>query len=107
MILKRLGPLSLAKVAGFLYAVMGLIAGCVFALIAVFGGAVSQASQGPVMGVLFGVGAIVFLPILYGGLGFLGSLLMAALYNFAASIAGGIELHLEPVVRTDVPGQGV
>jgi hypothetical protein len=107
MILKRLGPLSLAKLAGFLYAVMGLIGGCVFALIAVFGGAVSQQSQGPVLGMLFGVGAIVFLPVLYGALGFLGSLLMAVLYNFAARIAGGIELELEPAAPSGVPERGV
>jgi hypothetical protein len=41
---------------------------------------------------MFGVGAIVLLPIFYGVLGFLGTLIMALLFNFAAGVTGGIEV---------------
>ena len=106
MIVKRIGPLSLAKVSGLLYAIMGFIIGCVLALVATLGGAATQTTEGPVLGALFGVGAVFFLPILYGSLGFLGSLLMAALYNLAAGAVGGIELHLEQGPPPGGPAQG-
>jgi hypothetical protein len=47
------------------------------------------------MGALFGIGAIVLLPILYGCLGFVMTLLMAWLYNVAAGIVGGVEIQTE------------
>jgi hypothetical protein len=46
-------------------------------------------------GVLFGVGAIVLLPILYGCMGFVVSLVGAWLYNLAAGAVGGIELTVQ------------
>jgi|SRR5882724_1223668 len=94
MTVKRIGPLSFAKIAGVLYAVVGLIAGCLFALFSTVGGLVSQQSAGPIFGLVFGVGAIVFLPVLYGGIGFVMSLLMAALYNLVAEWVGGIEIEI-------------
>lgn len=106
MIVKRIGPLSLAKVSGILYAVVGLVIGCVLALIATIGGTATQTAEGPVLGMVFGIGAVFFVPIIYGGLGFLVALLMAALYNLAAGIVGGIEIHTE-ASSTTPPGQGV
>lgn len=97
MIVKRLGPLSLAKVSGLVYGVFGLFAGCVFALVSLVGGVASDNSDGPVLGALFGVGAVVFLPIVYGGLGFVMSLVMAGLYNVVAKWVGGIEIQIEEV----------
>lgn len=44
---------------------------------------------------LFGVGAIIFLPIMYGIMGFIGGAIMAFVYNVVAGIAGGVELELE------------
>jgi hypothetical protein len=95
MTITRVGPLSVAKVAGVLYVVIGLIAGCFVSLFALVGGFAASAANteyaGP-MAALFGVGAIVLLPIFYGVLGFIGSLLMAWLFNVAAGIVGGIEV---------------
>jgi hypothetical protein len=42
-----------------------------------------------------GVGAIVFLPILYGGCGFVFTLLGAWLYNAVAGLVGGVEMDLQ------------
>jgi len=47
------------------------------------------------MGVLFGVGAIVALPIFYGLLGFIFALIGAAVYNLVASWVGGVELDVQ------------
>jgi hypothetical protein len=48
-----------------------------------------------VLGLLFGVGAVVVMPIVYGLLGFVSALVGAALYNLVARVTGGIELELE------------
>ncbi len=44
---------------------------------------------------VFGVGALLFMPIGYGVLGFVVSLVLAALYNVVAKFAGGIEIQTE------------
>jgi hypothetical protein len=98
MIVRRLGPLSLARVTGLLYAGIGLIAGAVFSLFALILSAIGQAGGtatelGP-FGALFGIGAILFFPIFYGVLGFVGGLLVAALYNLVARTVGGLEIEL-------------
>jgi hypothetical protein len=88
--------MSLAKVAAALYAMMGLLAGCIFSLITVLGGALApNDAPGGVFGMLFGVAAIVVLPIFYGVMGFVMSLIGAALYNVAASSLGGVEVDLQ------------
>jgi hypothetical protein len=42
---------------------------------------------------LTGVGAIVVLPICYGIFGFIGTLIMAWLFNVAAGMVGGVEIE--------------
>jgi len=39
-----------------------------------------------------GAGAIVIMPIFYGVLGFIGTLIMASLFNLVVGITGGIEV---------------
>jgi len=95
MIVKRVDPLSLAKVAGLMYVVVGFLLGCFFALLSLAGGAASEQPGGALFGVLFGVGAVIFLPVLYGGFGFVVILLMAMLYNLIARLVGGIEIQWE------------
>ena len=95
MTITRVGPLSVAKVAGLLYVVIGLIAGCLISLAAMagaFGASAANTDGAGPMAALFGVGAIVILPIFYGVLGFIGSLIMAWLFNVAAGMVGGIEV---------------
>ena len=94
MIVKRIAPLSLAKISGVLYAIIGFMVGCVFALISLVGGALSQQMGGRAFGALFGVGAVVMFPILYGAFAFIASLISAWLYNLLASWVGGIEVEL-------------
>ena len=93
MVVKRVGPLSCAKVAGLLYAALGLIGGIIIALLSVAGAFASDSSGG--FGALLGVGAIVIAPIFYGCLGFVFALIAAALYNFAAGFIGGVELDVQ------------
>lgn len=97
MVITRVGPLSVAKIAGVLYAILGLIAGAFLSLIGIAGmagGLANDSPGGAMFGALFGIGAIIALPIFYGVLGFLMMLLMAALFNLAARLAGGVELDV-------------
>ena len=98
MVLKKVGILSAAKIVGALYGMLGLIFGAVFSIFALLGAAVG--SMGPnspdaFFGFLFGIGAIVILPVFYGLMGFIFAALTAALYNLTASIVGGLELNIQ------------
>ena len=96
MVLKSVGVLSAAKVSGALTAFMGLIGGAMMAVVSLMGVAVNAQHDGPQFpAMLLGVGAIVFLPIFYGVMGFIMGALYAAVYNFIAGIVGGLELQFE------------
>jgi hypothetical protein len=64
MVIRRIDPLSCAKIAGLLYAVLGLVAGGFFSLIMTTVGTFAQDEPfAGMLGMAFGAGAIVFLPI--------------------------------------------
>lgn len=97
MELKRVGPWSVAKVFGTMYAAMGLIFGALFACIALVGGSIARSADGSAaFNAGVGVGAVVLFPILYGALGAVFGALSAWLYNVFAGMVGGIEVQLEP-----------
>ena len=79
-------------------AVFGLIIGFFFTLAALAGaGAIGAAGGGPArLGLIFGVGAIILIPIFYGIIGFIAGLIGAAIYNIAASIVGGVVIETRP-----------
>jgi hypothetical protein len=93
MVVNRIGAFSLAKLAGTLYAILGLIFGGLFSLIAMAGAMFGGGDSG-MMGAMFGVGAVIILPILYGCIGFIGSIIGAWLYNVIAGMVGGVELDV-------------
>src|SRR5262245_3209298 len=96
MTITHVGPLSVAKIAGLLGIVVGLIAGALFSLVAMGGvamGGVGSGENSALFGLLTGVGAIIVLPIIYGCMAFVMTLIQAALFNVAAGIVGGIEIE--------------
>lgn len=95
MVIKRIGPMSVAKIAGVVYAVIGLVFGAFMSLFAIGGAMFMPEGQGGMFGALFGVGAIVVLPIFYGGLGFVGTFIGALIFNAAAGVAGGVEIEVQ------------
>ena len=99
MQIRRVGPISAAKVGGVLYAGLGLIIGaCVSVVMMILGSAAAVNEEEPAgafLGMLFGAGAIVMMPIFYGIIGAVTALISAALYNVAAKIAGGIEIEVQ------------
>lgn len=92
MVITRIGPLSVAKVAAAIYGLVGLLIGGVVSAISVVGGALGGSDTGP-FGMMFGAAAVVLIPLLYGCIGAVGSLVGAALFNLAAGIVGGIEIE--------------
>jgi hypothetical protein len=95
--IKRFDPMSVGKLSGLTYLVLGLFFGVIFALMSLVGaglGAAASGSNQPWFGALFGVGAVIFFPIFYGILGFLSGLIGAVIYNVVAGWIGGIQVEL-------------
>jgi hypothetical protein len=105
MIVKRVAPLSVAKVAGIIYAVLGLFFGVFFSMFTLIwraslsglsnSGVSNAPGFPPAVGLLFGAGAIVVMPVFYGVMGFVFALIGAALYNVIAGWVGGVELEIQ------------
>jgi hypothetical protein len=101
MVIRRIGVWSVSRLYGALSASMGLLIGGIIALFSLAGGAAgafghnADSVSGP-LAMMFGVGAIVFLPLFYGILGLCAGALGAALYNLFAGMFGGIELDTQP-----------
>ena len=80
MIIKRIGPVSLAKINATLYAILGLLMGTSVLMAGLLGAFSSQASGNePTLRALMGVGGFIFLPIFYGAIGFI----VALVYRLA------------------------
>jgi hypothetical protein len=98
MVITKIGVLSLGKMMGVTYALMGLLIGGCFALISLgTAGLASGADDSgmPAMfGAMFGVGAVILMPIFYGVMGFIGGLIGALIYNAVAGMIGGVEMDV-------------
>ena len=103
MIIRRFGVWSAARLYAGISACMGLLIGIVVALLSTLGGlagaAAAELNSGlagaGAMGAVFGVGAIVILPIFYGVLGLIGGAIGAGLYNLFAGLFGGLEVEVQ------------
>jgi hypothetical protein len=95
---KRIGVLSVAKLMGLIYGCLGILIGILFAVFSMLGAMVGSGTEAAAefgaFGVLFGIGAIVFMPIFYGTIGFISGAIMSLLYNLFAAWAGGVELEV-------------
>ena len=97
MVIKRISPMSCAKVSGLLYVVIGLLVGACVSLVMMSIGSFMPQEEVPAAGMIsmmFGAGAIVILPIFYGVLGFVGGAIVAVAYNLIAGWTGGIEIDV-------------
>ncbi len=95
MKLKRIGVISCGKVSGVLYGGLGFIFGAIFSLIAFMGAAFGSGSNFGAFGAFMGIGAIIFLPLFYGLIGFIGGIITAWLYNIVAEWTGGLEVEFD------------
>jgi len=89
---KRIGVLSLAALSALVHAVLGLLIGLAVAVASFTpAGNAIPLLPGPLVGAL----AIVLVPLAYGAMGFVLGAVMAAVYNLAARLVGGVTLLLE------------
>lgn len=93
MVITRVAPMSVARIAGVLYAFLGLFIGFMFSMMTMLGGGPAEQAGLPAV---FVSGAAVFvLPMVYGFIGFLMTLVGAAFYNVLAGMLGGIEIETQ------------
>jgi hypothetical protein len=94
MVIKRISPMSAAKLQGIIGVVMGLLLGGLFSLIAIVAGSLAAGDDGGAFGgMLFGAGAVIILPIFYGCVSFIAGAVGAFVYNLAAGWVGGLEIE--------------
>lgn len=91
-VLKRVGVLSVAKLYAAIMGVMGIFVGIIYAF---FGAILGAASGSAGLGAGLGLAALILVPLLYAGLGFLMGALTAGLYNLFAGWIGGIEMEFK------------
>ena len=99
MVIRRIAPLSAAKIGGILGAAVGLLAGLMMFLFSSLGGLAAAARQSGDAGAAWifglGAGAIIALPIFYGVFGFIGGAIQAFIYNLAARFVGGLVVEID------------
>jgi hypothetical protein len=106
MIVKKLDPLSSAKIEGIIGVIFGLLAGIIIGIVSSIAGALmtvqtvtleNGTQQNLNSTGLFALGwiAVIVLPIMYGILFFLAGLIGAWLYNGVAKMVGGMKVELE------------
>lgn len=93
MVIRRIGVLSAAKLYAAISFAMGLIFGVIFALLSIVGVSLGDPDTPALVGMMFGVGAVIMLPLFYGAMGFVFGAIGAALYNVFAGIVGGLEVE--------------
>ncbi len=91
MKITKVNVASLAKVLGALYLGLGVIIAVIFGAMIIIGALVS----GRWMTVLFGIGLIIVVPIVYGMMGLIAGYIIGWLYNAIAKWVGGIEIETE------------
>ena len=98
MIIRSVNVVSIGKLFGALYAILGLFIGAILTLITIAGAAIAAKNGNDGFAAIFlGAGAVIIFPVFYGTIGFIGGLILGLIYNVAASVVGGIELDIVPV----------
>jgi hypothetical protein len=92
-IIKSVGVLSIAKIMGLIQACIGLLFAPFFLLVGLLSSIGGQHNN-PFAGA-FGIVLALFMPVLYGIIGFITGAIGALLYNLFARLVGGFELEME------------
>ena len=96
--LKRMGVLSTAKLIGITYAAIGLIFGAIMTIVALIAMIAGSGSAGSM---LFGIGAIILVPLFYGAMGFISGAILAWIYNLGAKWTGGMQFEMVPIDKVE------
>jgi hypothetical protein len=107
MVIKRVAPVSAAKVAGLIYTLLGLPFALLVWIISLVGLNYSGMSNSPFLPfspayvVEGGAIAVIILPLVYGFFCFLMTLVGAWLYNLIAGFMGGVSVELQVDMASD------
>ena len=91
--IRKIDLMSYGKIMAAIMAIFGFVMGLVVSIAALFAGSLSTATFG--FAAVFGVLAIILLPIIYAIIGFVMGIIGAAIYNFIASKIGGVKIDLK------------
>jgi hypothetical protein len=92
-IVKSVGVLSVARILGMVHACLGLLFAPFFLLFGLIGSLAGR-DRTPFAGV-FGVFFALFMPVIYGVMGFIVGAIGAFLYNIFSKWVGGFEVELD------------
>jgi hypothetical protein len=96
--LANVNPLKLGITLGVIYGIVSLIIVVpLFLLMSLVGAASAAKGNGQALPALFSGVFIIFLPVIYAVLGFIGGVIMAFVYNLVAKWTGGVEFTTEEV----------
>jgi len=107
MVIKRVAPLSAAKIAGMIYTLLGLPFALLVWIVSLVGLNYSGMSNSPFLPfspayvVEGGAIAVIVLPLIYGFFCFIMTLIGAWLYNLVAGFAGGVSVELQVDMPSD------
>lgn len=87
----KIKKVNILKIAFFMASVYGILSAIVFLIAGVFGLVI----QGQVIGLLL----VIIAPIIYAVVGFVGGLIMGAIYNLVSKWIGGIEVEIEEIEK--------
>lgn len=99
--IRSFGVLSFGKYLAvfnaFMGFLMGLIYGGMLMIFSTIGAAAGGKNAGPMaaFGIGGGIASIIFFPILYALLGFIGGIIATVFANIALKMTGGLELEIE------------
>ena len=93
-VVKRVGPASAFKLGLLVYAVLGLMVGVFFSLIALAGAPFARNAHIPFTGALLALLAVVLFPIFYGITGGIFAAISALIYNLVSGWVGGLEVEI-------------
>ena len=94
MVLKRIDPMSYAKVYAAITVLVVFVICLIYALF-IFAFSGMMGGEAGAIGAGFAIAMVIFGPLIYGVIVFIFGLLTAWLYNLIAARIGGIELELE------------
>lgn len=97
--IKQVGVLSLAKIVGLIYGVIGLVVWLIMGCFLLFG-IIAQPTNSPAEMMII-IPFFCFLPVLYAVIGFIAGGVIGLVYNAVAGRIGGIEVELSPTTVTD------
>jgi len=93
----HVAPLQLGITLGILYAILAIIILIPVFLLISLAGVVGAAQTGTALPAVFSGVFLIFLPVIYGVLGFIVGVIMAFIYNLVAKWTGGVEFTTQEV----------